>query len=66
MISEEQSKRQIEQQKEQEQEALRQQKREEEWYKRRMEMKPMKPQAVKLQKYTITPFSGDYKDWLRF
>ncbi|XP_002734893.1 uncharacterized protein LOC100366659 [Saccoglossus kowalevskii] len=23
-------------------------------------------QAVKLQKYTITPFSGDYKDWLRF
>ena len=21
------------------------------------------PQAVKLQKYTITPFSGDYKDW---
>ena len=24
------------------------------------------PQSVKLQKYTITPFSGDYKDWLRF
>ena len=23
-------------------------------------------QSVKLQKYTITPFSGDYKDWLRF
>ena len=22
--------------------------------------------SVKLQKYTITPFSGDYKDWLRF
>ena len=24
------------------------------------------PQSVKLQKYTITPFSGNYKDWLRF
>ena len=24
------------------------------------------PQSGKLQKYTITPFSGDYKDWLRF
>lgn len=23
-------------------------------------------QSVKLQKYTITLFSGDYKDWLRF
>ena len=23
-------------------------------------------QSVKLQKYTISPFSGDYKDWLRF
>ena len=25
-----------------------------------------KPQAVKLQRYTITPFEGDCKDWLRF
>ena len=75
MISEEQLKRKIEQQKEQEQAALRQQKREEEWYKRRMEMEntnrkimeePMKLQAVKLQKYTVTLFSRDYKDWLRF
>ena len=23
-------------------------------------------QSVKLQKYTITPFTSDYKDWLRF
>ena len=23
-------------------------------------------QPVKLQKYTITPFGGDYKDWSRF
>ena len=25
-----------------------------------------KLQSVKLQKYTITPFKGEYKDWLRF
>ena len=25
-----------------------------------------KPQAVKLQRYTITPFTGDFTDWLRF
>ena len=25
-----------------------------------------KMQTVKLQKYTITPFKGEYKDWLRF
>ena len=25
-----------------------------------------KPQGVKLQKYSITPFKGDYKEWLRF
>ena len=25
-----------------------------------------KPQTVKLQKYTITPFTGEYKDWIRF
>ena len=24
-----------------------------------------KPQAVKLQKYSITPFKGDDKEWLR-
>jgi len=24
------------------------------------------PQGVKLQKYSITPFCGNYKDWLRF
>lgn len=23
-------------------------------------------QSIKLQKYTITPFTGEYKDWLRF
>ena len=25
-----------------------------------------KPQAIKLQKYSSTPFKGDYKDCLRF
>ena len=25
-----------------------------------------KPQALKLQKYSITPFKGDYREWLRF
>ena len=25
-----------------------------------------KPQAVKLQKYTISPFKGDCKDWFQF
>ena len=25
-----------------------------------------KPQALKLQKYSITPFKGDYKEWFRF
>ena len=25
-----------------------------------------KPQSVKLQKYTTTPFKGDYKDWIHF
>eukprot|EP00112_Aurelia_sp_Birch-Aquarium-sp1_P013332 Seg2822.1 transcript_id=Seg2822.1/GoldUCD/mRNA.D3Y31 product="Gag-Pol polyprotein" protein_id=Seg2822.1/GoldUCD/D3Y31 len=34
--------------------------------KERKEEEKSKPQAVKLQKYTITPFNGDYKDWLRF
>ena len=26
----------------------------------------VKPQSVELQKYRITPFKGDYKDWIRF
>ena len=50
---------------------------EEEWLQRRLEIETKStkqisqgndntPQTVKLQKYTITPFSGDYKDWVRF
>ena len=56
---------------------IRNQKREEEWYKRNLEMETeaiMKHnevekgevQPVKLQKYTITPFYREYKDWLHF
>lgn len=53
------------------------QEREEQWFnkklelemeraKKRMEKEKAKPQSVKLQKFTMTPFKGDYKDWLRF
>lgn len=56
---------------------LRDQQRKEEWYKKKLELElemtrkkteelQVRPQSVKLQKYTITPFKGDYKDWLRF
>ena len=52
-------------------------KREEDWFKKKVELEMMleekraehemsKPQAVKLQKYTITPFKGDCKDWVKF
>ena len=60
---------------------LRQQQREQEWYVQKMDMEkqiqanlsgimqetPAQPstQSVKLQKYTITPFYGESKDWLR-
>ena len=65
------------QQQEQEMARKRQMQMEEEWMKRKLQMErereeqhsaeqTQKPQAVKLQKYTITPFQGDYKDWLRF
>lgn len=69
----------IAKQREQEQEdaKLREQQRKEDWHKRKLEMElemakrksedlDAKPKSVKLQKYTITPFTGDYKDWLRF
>ena len=52
-------------------------KKEEDWFNKKFELElaldakkaaqeMSKPQAVKLQKYSITPFKGDYKDWLRF
>ena len=49
---------------------------EEEWLKKIAELRQdkksisapasTKPQSVQLQKYTITSFEGDYKDWIRF
>lgn len=50
---------------------------EEEWMQKKLQMElesiqqkredeARKTQVVKLQKYTITPFKGDHKDWLRF
>ena len=57
---------------------IRKQQREEEWLKKKLEMEKdaragnsdspgsSATQSVKLQRYTITPFHGDYKDWLRF
>ena len=56
---------------------LRQLKLEEEWMQKKLQMEresmqqnreddARKAQVVKLQKYTITPFRGDHKDWLRF
>lgn len=33
---------------------------------KRAEHEMSKPQAVKLQKYSIIPFKGDCKDWVRF
>ena len=76
-IMEEQAGVNWQQQKENEEIKIRQQQREEEWYKRKLELEleavkkcteeeQTKPQAVKLQRYTITPFKGDYKDWLHF
>ena len=51
--------------------------REEDWLKKKIELEmelekkkaeqeAAKPQSVKLQKNTISPFKGDCKDWLRF
>ena len=34
--------------------------------KKKAEEEMARPQAVKLQKHTITPFKGDCKDWLTF
>ena len=52
-------------------------KKEEDWFHKTFELElaldaekaaqeTSKPQAVKLQKYSITPFKRDYKDWFRF
>ena len=77
-IQQEQLKFQHQQQKEKEEAALRQQQKEQEWYMQKMDMERQiqashsgvtqetatqsSTQSVKLQKYTIIPFHGDYKD----
>ena len=76
-IMEEQTRINRAQERENEEMKIRIQQREEEWYKRKLELEAeaaaqrnevekSKLQSVKLQKHTITPFKGDYKDWLRF
>ena len=76
-IMEEQARINRQRQKGNEEIKVRQQQREEEWNKNKLELdweaakkcteeELAKPQAVKLQRYTITPFKGDYKDLLHF
>ena len=62
--------------KEEESMLMQRQQTEEEWLEKTAELRlvresisapaSVKPQRVELQKYTITPFKGDYKDWIRF
>ena len=62
--------------KEEESMLMQRQRTEEEWLEKIAELRlvresisapaSVKPQSVELQKYTITPFKGDYKDWIRF
>ena len=76
-IMEEQTRITLRKEKEMEDIKIRQQEREEEWCRKKLELETEaaakrcqeekgKVQSVKLQKYTITPFKGEYKDWLRF
>ena len=72
IINEEAMKRLIKEQRELDESTKQRIKIEEEWLQRRLEIETKStkqisqgndntPQTVKLQKYTITPFSGDYK-----
>ena len=81
IINEEAVQARLREQREMEEASIRQIQREEEWITHKLQLEkeareltaykeslPAKSaaQAVKLQKYTITPFSGDYKDWIHF
>ena len=77
IINEEAMKRLIKEQRELDESTKQRIKIEEEWLQRRLEIETKStkqilqgndntPQTVKLQKYKITPFSGDFKDWVRF
>lgn len=78
-INEETVRARVNEQKEIEAVAIRQIEREEDWLRRKLQIEKeareqtkeshspaTTTQAVKLQKYTITPFTGDFKDWMRF
>lgn len=77
-LNEENMKTRMLEMKDREEATLRQQQLEEEWLRKKLAIeKEAKEnmvgpsassisQAVKLQRYTITPFFGDYKDWIRF
>ena len=81
-LDEELAKLRIQRQKEEEEAILRQQKLEQDWMEKKLQLQTQLNErgitqqqgttassmvsAVKLQKYTITPFKGDYVDWLRF
>ena len=65
----------VEQQKQFEEMYISNREREENWYQLKLEREEKMAksektkettQSVKLQRYTITKFNGDYKDWLRF
>ena len=77
LVMEEQARMAREQLQETEAAKMRQLQLEEEWMQKKLQMElesmqqkredeARKTQVVKLQKYTITPFKGDHKDWLRF
>ena len=77
IISDEAMKRLIKEQRELDESTKQRIKLEEEWLQRRLEIERKStkqvlqgnnntPQTVKLQKYTITPFSGDNKNWVMF
>ncbi len=78
-INDEQLKFRLQQEKELQEAMLRKQQAEEEWLKKKLELQKQSEgkvgamgtvsetqSTVKLEKYTITPFTGDYMDWLRF
>ncbi len=78
-INDEQLKFRLQQEKELQEAMLRKQQAEEEWLKGKLELQKQgegtvgamgtvseTQSRVKLEKYTITPFTGDYMEWLRF
>ena len=79
-LNEENKRARLQQEKEIEEARIRQQQQEEAWLVKKLELEkqakatdvsgdasnPKLQQAVKLQRYTITHFHGDYKDWIRF